>query len=230
MIEALLPTTVVAVESFEDVPGEAPFPGEEDLIARAVEARRREFITARRCARTALRAFGYPDAPIRPGPKREPVWPAGMSGSITHCAGYRAAAVARTADADLLGIDAEPNDPLPEGVAEAITVPGEPEMLHRLTVTHPAVHWGRVLFSAKEAVYKAWFPVTRRWLDFQEARLTIDPDARTFAATLLSDGTRVDGGPPLRLLHGRFTVDRGLVLAVVVAGSSDVREQVDRGR
>jgi enterobactin synthetase component D / holo-[acyl-carrier protein] synthase len=215
VIETLLPPAVVPVEAFDDVPGEAPFPGEEDLIAKAVESRRREFVTARRCARTALRAFGYPDAPIRPGPKREPQWPAGMAGSITHCAGYRAAAVARTSDIALLGIDAEPNGPLPEGVAEAITVPGEPEMLDRLAGTHPDTHWGRLLFSAKESVYKAWFPVTRRWLGFEEARLTIDPDAGTFAATLLVDGVRIDGGPALSVLHGRFRVDRGLVLTAV---------------
>ncbi|GAA0580678.1 4'-phosphopantetheinyl transferase superfamily protein [Paractinoplanes ferrugineus] len=217
MIEALLPPTVVAVEEFEDVPGEAPFPGEEDLIDKAVEGRRREFITARRCARAALRAFGHPDAPIRPGPKREPRWPAGMTGSITHCAGYRAAAVARTVDASLLGIDAEPNGPLPDGVALSITVPGEPEMLDRLARSHPDVQWGRLLFSAKESVYKAWFPVTRRWLGFEEARLAIDPDRGTFAATLLVDGSRVDGGAPLSVLHGRFVADRGLLVTAVVA-------------
>ena len=81
MIETLLPAAVVAVETFTDVPGEEPFPGEEHLITDAVEGRRREFITARRCAREALRAFGYADAPIRTGPKSEPQWPAGITGS-----------------------------------------------------------------------------------------------------------------------------------------------------
>jgi 4'-phosphopantetheinyl transferase EntD len=69
----------------------------------------------------------------------------------------------------LLGIDAEPNGPLPEGVAETVTVPSELAMLDRLAGTHPGTHWGRLLFSAKEAVYKAWFPLTQRWLGFQEA-------------------------------------------------------------
>jgi 4'-phosphopantetheinyl transferase EntD len=218
VIEALLPSTVVAVEAYEDMLGEAPFPGEEDLIAKAVEDRRREFITARRCARAALRTFGHPDAPIRRGPKREPLWPAGMTGSITHCAGYRAAAVAHTADVALLGIDAEPNCPLPEGVSESITAPGEADMLSRLVGSHPGVQWGRLLFSAKESVYKAWFPVTRRWLGFEEAALTIDPDTSTFAATLLVSGTRSDGGPPLSVLHGCFIVVCGLILTAVAAG------------
>ncbi|WP_248581691.1 4'-phosphopantetheinyl transferase superfamily protein [Nocardioides sp. InS609-2] len=218
MIEMLLPPTVVAVEAFDDVPDEKPFPGEEDLIAKAVAERRREFITARRCARTALRAFGYLDAPIRTGPKREPQWPAGMTGSITHCAGYRSAAVARIADMSLLGIDAEPHGPLPDGIIESIARPAEKDMLGRLEVTHPDIHWGRLLFSAKESVYKAWFPVTRRWLGFEEAQLTIDPNSGTFNAQLLADCTRIDGGPHLTVWPGRFTITRDLVLTTVFAG------------
>ena len=215
MMEMLLPATVVAVEAVDDIPGEKPFPGEEDLIAKAVAERRREFITARRCARTALRAFGYLDAPIRTGPEREPQWPAGMTGSITHCAGYRSAAVARIADMSLLGIDAELHGPLPDGVIERIARPAEKDMLGRLGITHPGVHWGRLLFSAKESVYKAWYPLTGRWLGFEEADLRIEPESRTFRARLLVDGHRIGGGPALTEMTGRFAVGRGLILTAV---------------
>ncbi|MEU8262513.1 4'-phosphopantetheinyl transferase superfamily protein [Micromonospora sp. NPDC048999] len=215
MIETLLPPTVVTVEAFSDLPGEAPYPGEEDLIAKAVEGRRREFVTARRCAREALAHLGYAPAPIRPGPKREPLWPAGVVGSITHCASYRAAAVARDTALASLGIDAEPHGVLPDGVAEAVTVAGEPELLRRLAHTDPYVHWDRLLFSAKESVYKAWYPVTGRWLGFEEAELSIDPASRSFTARLLVDGTRTDGGPPLTALHGRYLVAEGLVVTAV---------------
>jgi 4'-phosphopantetheinyl transferase EntD len=98
MISALVPAPVVAFEEFGDVPHEARFPGEEKLVANAVEVRRTEFITARRCARRALAALGHAPAPLRPGPHREPLRPSGFAGSITHCAGYRAAAVARLAE------------------------------------------------------------------------------------------------------------------------------------
>ena len=212
MIEALLPDGVVVVEAFADVPGEPVFPGEEDLVARAVEGRRREFVTARRCAREALAALGHPPAPIRSGPKREPCWPAGVAGAITHCAGYRAAAVAPLGVVAGLGIDAEPHGPLPDGVLEAVTVPGEPEMLAALAARAPGTHWGRVLFSAKESVYKAWYPLARRWLGFEDARLSFDTDtgtAGTFRAEILIDG-------PLRTLTGRFLVDRGLLATAVI--------------
>ena len=215
MIERLLPLGVVAVEAFADDPHEAVFPGEEDYVVKAVQSRRLEFITARRCAREALRLLGHAPAPIHSCPRREPMWPAGAVGSITHCAGYRAAAVAPVDMLDALGIDAEPHEPLPEGVAGSVTVPGEPEMLAALARDHPLLHWDRLLFSAKESVYKAWFPLTRRWLGFEDARLTIDAATGTFAARLLLDGTRVDGGPPMTVLTGRYLFDGGLVVSAL---------------
>jgi 4'-phosphopantetheinyl transferase EntD len=113
-----------------------------------------------------------------------------------------------------IGIDTERNDQLPDGVEESITVAGEPEMLASLSRTFPALHWDRLLFSAKESVYKAWYPLTGRWLGFEEARLAIDPIG-TFAARLLVDGTRTDGGPPLVELRGRFIVAHGLIATAV---------------
>ena len=83
MLSSLLPASVVSYEERADIPGDAPFAGEEWLIDRAVESRRREFITGRRCARRALADLGFPLAPILRGPNREPLWPAGVVSSIT---------------------------------------------------------------------------------------------------------------------------------------------------
>ena len=221
MMAKLLLHGAVAVEAFEDLPGEPSFPGEEFLVANAVETRRREFITARRCAREALAKLGYAPAPIRAGPKREPLWPAGLVGSITHTTGFRAAAVAPRSLLASIGIDAERNERLPDGVEELITVPGEPEMLAALSRAFPATHWSWLLFSAKESVYKAWYPLTGRLLGFEDARLAIDP-VGTFTAKLLVDGTRTDGGPPLVELHGRFVVAHGLVATAVTVPSGYV--------
>jgi 4'-phosphopantetheinyl transferase EntD len=219
MIEQLLPHDAVAVEAFEDVPGELIFPGEESLVVNAIEARRREFITARRCAREALAKLGYAPVPIRAGPKREPLWPAGLVGSITHTTGFRAAAVASRSVLASIGIDTEQNNRLPDGVEESITVPGEPEMLAVLSRTFPAMHWGRLLFSAKESVYKAWYPLTGRWLGFEDARVVIN-SVGTFAAKLLVDGARTDGGLPLVELSGRFIVAHDLIATAVTVPSA----------
>jgi 4'-phosphopantetheinyl transferase EntD len=214
MIEQLVPAGVISVEAFEDVPSEPVFPGEEDLIANSVEGRRREFITARRCARKALAKLGHNPAPIRSGPKREPQWPAGLVGSITHTAGFRAAAVASRSIIASVGIDAEQNEPLPQGVEKLITVRDESEMLVALARAFPTTQWGRLLFSAKESIYKAWYPLTGRLLSFEEVRLTIDPTG-TFAAKLLINGARTDSEPPLTKIRGRFLVARGLVVTAV---------------
>lgn len=215
MIESLLHSGVVACEEYSDLPEEPPFPGEEALVKQAVGSRRREFVTARRCARRALADLGIPAAPILSGDRREPLWPAGIIGSITHCVGYRAAAVARAEHLVGLGIDAEPNGPLPDGIEESVTVADERKRIQELSLRCPTVSWDRLLFSAKESVYKAWYPLTGRQLGFEDADLLIDRESGTFLARILVDGARIDGGAPLREVEGRFTLARGLVLTAV---------------
>src|SRR5258708_33184115 len=110
MIERILPSWVAAVESFGDDPAAVLFPQERAAIARASESRRREFATARACARAAMTRLGLSEVAVLPGSRGAPQWPEGVTGSITHCAGYRAAAVALTRDVVSLGVGAEPND------------------------------------------------------------------------------------------------------------------------
>lgn len=215
MIDDLLPAGVVTAEAFDDRDDESVFPGEEFVVARAVESRRREFVTARRCAREALATLGIAPAPILPGSKQEPVWPRGVVGSITHCVGYRGAAVAARSTLASLGIDAEPHVALSNSILEAVTVPTERPRLARLAERHPGTCWDKLLFSAKESVYKAWFPLTGRMLGFDEAELTIDAAAGTFSARLLVPGTRFDGAPAMTGFTGRFVVKDELVLTAV---------------
>ncbi|MET9654049.1 4'-phosphopantetheinyl transferase superfamily protein [Streptomyces sp. NPDC006460] len=214
MIESILPTGTAVSEAFGDSAEATLYPGEEEFIARAVEARRREFTTTRHCARLALRDLGYEPVAIPSGEKREPVWPTGVVGALTHCLGYRAAALARAEDVVSLGIDAEPHLPLPEGVLGSVSRSEERERIAELTASVPEVHWDRLLFSAKESVYKAWFPLARRWLDFSEATLEFDPSGRAFHATLHQEGPPVDGRP-LTSMSGRWLVDNGLITTAV---------------
>jgi enterobactin synthetase component D / holo-[acyl-carrier protein] synthase len=213
MIEKILPPWVASAEAFDDPPGVTLFPEEEAAIARAVDRRRREFTTARHCARQALAQLGLPAVPILPGERRAPGWPDGVVGSITHCAGYRAAAVSLEALA--VGIDAEPHEPLPEGVMASVSLPQEREALARLD---DQVHWERLLFSAKESVYKAWFPLARRWLGFEEAHITLAPSG-TFTARLLVPGPLVDGRE-LTGFTGRWLVADGLVITAIALPKS----------
>ena len=170
MIERILPSAAVAAELFGDEPGDL-FPAEEAVIARAAGKRRREFTSVRVCARRALAALGQPPAPLVPGERGAPRWPDGITGSMTHCDGYRGCVLARTADLASVGLDAEPNDVLPDRVDRVVTLPAERAHIAELAAARPAVCWDRLLFSAKEAVYKAWYPVTGRWLGFEQASI-----------------------------------------------------------
>jgi 4'-phosphopantetheinyl transferase EntD len=203
MIEAILPAEAATAEAFDDPAGLTLFPEEEAVIAKAVGKRRREFTTTRACARTALARLGLPPVPIVPGPRGAP-----------HCAGYRACAVARDRDLLTIGLDAEPHGQLPEGVLGAVSLAAERERLAALAATVPGTHWDRMLFSAKESVYKAWFPLTQRWLGFADASVTIDPDRGTFTARLLVDGPELEDGP-LTGFTGRWLVDAGLVITAI---------------
>jgi enterobactin synthetase component D / holo-[acyl-carrier protein] synthase len=215
MIEEILPPEVASAEAFADASSAVLFPEEEAAIARAVAKRRGEFTTGRACARAALAKLGLPPAPIPPGPRRAPQWPPGVAGSITHCAGYRAAAVGLVRDVASVGVDAEPNDALPDGVLDHISLAQERDRLPRLAAAAPGVCFDRLLFCAKESVYKAWFPLTGRWLGFEQAEITVEPEAGRFAAELLEPGPVV-GGRALTGFTGRWLVRDGLLLTAIV--------------
>ncbi len=207
MLDRILPPEVRSAHTRADPPSAELFPAETALLTQAVEKRRQEFATVRHCARLALAELGVAPAPILPGVRGAPVWPDGIVGSMTHCAGYRAAAVARTSEVAGIGIDAEVHGPLPPGVLDLVTSASERAHLADLAASDPAVHWERLLFSAKEAVYKVWSPRTGEWLGFEEAELTFDPVRETFTA-------RLPG--PFFTLTGRYVVADDLVGTAIV--------------
>ncbi len=219
MLERILPASA-AVAATRDELDAALYPEEEAVVEKAVEKRRREFVTARACARQALAGLGLAPQAIPCGVRGEPVWPAGTVGSITHCDGYRAAVVARTADLLTLGVDAEPDRPLPDGLLGDIALAEERGWLRQLGAEAPPTNWDRLLFCIKESIYKAWFPLAERWLGFEDARVTIDRAQGTFAADLLVAGPALGGGE-LRSLRGRWLAADGLLLAAIALPASD---------
>ncbi len=210
LLARVLPASALTAEAYADQPGARLFPAEEAVIARAVDTRRREFTTVRHCARAALERLGVPPGPILPGERGAPRWPEGVVGSMTHCAGFRGCAVAHAAHLRTIGLDAEPAAPLPHGVLDAIALPEERAGLRRLG---PGTPWDRLLFSAKESVYKAWFPLTHRFLEFDQARIELDP-AGGFTATLLVTPPSTAAGP-LTGFTGRWIHRDGLVITAI---------------
>ncbi|HSS03365.1 MAG TPA: 4'-phosphopantetheinyl transferase superfamily protein [Kofleriaceae bacterium] len=158
------PGTVVAAAGDATTP--EPLPAEEAaLVARAVARRQREFSLGRMCARRALRRLGREVRAIAAGPRGEPAWPAGTVGSITHCAGFCAAAVAEHPALRGIGIDAERRREVGPAFVRAVCTPRE----RALGVDRGA--GGLLVFSAKESVYKCVSALVGRVLDFAEVEL-----------------------------------------------------------
>ncbi|MGK2881692.1 MAG: 4'-phosphopantetheinyl transferase family protein [Mycobacterium sp.] len=199
-------------ERRDDRDFEALYQEEFEYLAHAVPRRRREFVTTRRCVRDALSLVGVERPPMVPGLAGSPSWPRAVVGSITHCQGYRAAAVARSSDVLAVGIDAEPAEALPRGVLDVVADDEEIQFIRWLSQCRPEVQWDRLLFTAKESVYKVWFPLSRTWLGFEDVGVRLDPSGH-FAATL-SRGLLVPMGEVWEL-SGRWTTDGRHILSAI---------------
>ena len=214
MLGMILPADVESEVYFGETSGGLLFPEEEKIIAHTVEARRREYAAVRSCARACLERLGYPAGS---DPAR--------CGRCTHLAGRDTGqhdplhrlgrSRGRYRPTDLtIGIDAEPDAPLPDGVLGLIATAAEHD--HLAAVHGPDdPNWDRLLFSAKEAVYKAWFPLVGEWLDHHDVEISFDPQHRTFTA-LLSRDDLILNGRHIHQLHGRWIRERGIVLTAVV--------------
>lgn len=191
--------------------------GEETLVDGASQTRRSEFATGRWCARHALGLVGGPhDLPLLADGQGAPRWPAGFGGSITHTQGWTGAAAARTGrgrGVRSLGLDAEVAAPLPPGVLEVVASGRERAELERLGSLDPTTPWDTVLFTAKEATYKAWHPVTGILLSHDDVEVRVGGDGRFTAKARVGAGAG-----PRRTLHvrGRWVLGPRAVVSLAV--------------
>ncbi|GGC60435.1 4'-phosphopantetheinyl transferase superfamily protein [Hoyosella rhizosphaerae] len=230
MIANIVHAPLVTAESFADATGVFVPEVERAAVARAVPKRQAEYFTVRHLARRAMGTLGVPGAeqmPILKGARGAPTWPNGVVGSMTHCTGYRGAVVGYSDHVRSIGIDAEPHTTLPAGVLPSVSIPDEREWLASAMGEYKGIHLDKVLFCAKETTYKAWFPITGRWLGFEDAHVTISVDESpdgalttgTFESRILIDGTALEGDP-IHKLAGKWCIDNGLVVAAIAVSHS----------
>jgi len=167
-------------------------PAEREGIEQASEDRQREFSTGRWLAHALLDEPGAAAAPIPRNADRTPRWPAGRVGSITHSGGFCAVAIGR-ASARLrgVGVDLEPDLTTKPGLERMICFGEELDWIAEAG-TLEAGRRCRVVFSAKEAVYKAFHPSTGRVWRFEEVALRVDLDRGSFRARLPADAGRAE--------------------------------------
>jgi enterobactin synthetase component D / holo-[acyl-carrier protein] synthase len=157
---------------------------EEVLAAGRSDARRGDFIAGRGCARALLGRMGLADEPVTDGPAGEPRWPAGVAGSIAHCRGLCAVAVARSPAVIGLGLDVEVAATVDDEVLAQVCRPDE---LRALESGRRPPEAAAVVFSAKEAFYKLYFSVTERFAWFDDVYVEVDWARQSFVASLVSD-------------------------------------------
>jgi 4'-phosphopantetheinyl transferase EntD len=197
----LFPASVVVAVADARTSRKRGLPEEEEAVRHATDARQREFRAGRACAREALSAFGLHHALLRVGATRAPLWPSGFVGSITHCEGVCAAAVARTDLLASLGMDMERRGRVDRNLRERLAAPTE---IARWTQAFDGCEQDALtlLFSAKESVYKCLSPLLGRFLDFREVDLA--PGERSDCFRMRSC-THMPGLAALAdRVHGRF--------------------------
>ena len=136
-------------------------------------------------------ALGHGEGPVLSGDKREPLWPQGVIGSISHSGKCCLAALSCDPKLLSLGIDIETREGIKPGVRDLVCTQ---EDLEGLGAERGNPEWWKLIFSAKESIYKALYPLLQRWIGFSQASLSFDFSTGTYNAIL---------DPSLMLPHGK---------------------------
>jgi 4'-phosphopantetheinyl transferase EntD len=212
LLRSLLPETVLLAEMApaDADPETLPIP-ERDLIERAVEHRRREFAAGRIMARALLPHLDAQIDALLSDTDRVPVWPRAVVGSITHCRSLCAVAVASRTVSAGIGIDVEPARPLDPGLHAMILREAERSRVDALPSELQPL--GPILvFSIKEAVYKAIYPERRQFLDFQQVEIVFTGEDGFIAEVLVPEASF----PGLSHISGRYRIAEGHIASAVV--------------
>jgi 4'-phosphopantetheinyl transferase EntD len=167
-LSGLFPSGALVAEMREPGNPTLLYPEEAAHLGRAVPKRAREFAAGRLCARLVLTELGIRDFPIKAALDRQPVWPEGVVGSITHTAGFCAAVAADKKHVAAVGMDCELTGSVKTELWGHLFRDGETHWLRSLPPSDQAGA-ATLIFCAKEAFYKCQYPLTREWLNFHDA-------------------------------------------------------------
>jgi 4'-phosphopantetheinyl transferase EntD len=182
-------------------------PEELHLVERAVPKRVMQFAAGRHCARLAAEQLGQNLNALLRGEFGEPLWPAGLKGSITHCDGCCSALVSKDPHLCSVGIDIEPFGSLSSSVLEMIASEKERRMLQE---SWGSESLGKLLFCCKEAVLKAIYPLDRQKRFLESIQIRWDLDQHTFCASADSPVFQQNGTTKL----GKFIMSQGFLSAI----------------
>jgi 4'-phosphopantetheinyl transferase EntD len=151
-------------------------PAEENYFSQLSSVSRKEhYRSGRICAREVLSKLGTLGQPVLRDPQtREPLWPEGISGAITHSGKWAAAAAGKTSDVSGIGIDLEDLErQVDSRISRHVCIPEEQKWLQECGEDFLEQNL-KIIFSAKESIFKAFFPYTRTYLHFHDARILME--------------------------------------------------------
>lgn len=167
-LESLLPAGVRHATSRIPARPIFRFQAEAKAMRTAGDYRQSEFVAGRDCARAALAQIGYPEQPILADADGVPAWPAGALGAISHSRGYCGAVAARQTDYRILGLDLEKTNRLSRAAIERVVHPQEQGYVEG------DQRKASLIFSAKEAFFKAQYPSWQTHANFHDLVLAVE--------------------------------------------------------
>jgi 4'-phosphopantetheinyl transferase EntD len=204
-LQGLFPGGVVAAELAGVVPEGLLTESEAQVISHCAPKRIGDFAAGRLCARVAMAEFGVLDYSLLPGADRQPLWPEGLCGSITHTEGYSAAVVTRRLSFRALGVDCERIAAVHAELWPRILGEAERSCLRQLPQPLQATA-AALMFAAKEAFYKCQYPLTAEWLEFEDIHIESADWARTSGVFSIRPQRRLRLQALPGAIEGRFRV------------------------
>ena len=179
----------------------------------AVASRKADFLAGRLAAHEAVRRAIGEAAEVGRDAAGVPLWPAGVSGSISHHGGVACAVAGPSSAPGGVGVDIAPllgGDSLRAVIRQCLT---EAECVHALSGDRFAREWASIAFAAKESLFKAAHVRVARFIGFDEAALVgIDPESRHWTLAL---ATRLAGELETREVTGAYAWDGDRLFAVL---------------
>jgi len=203
LLQSLVPQSACVLQPVSRLQG-ALLPVERKDAGSMGTSRLRHFVAGRTAARIALERLGFPKVPVPRGEDGEPLWPAGVCGSISHSRDLCLCLVASSEGVLSVGVDIEEVDRVRPELARRVMTPAERSEWEGLE-THQGMVRLALVFSAKEAYFKFQYPITGRFLGFGDAEVHLDPNGGLQVVPLQS-------GPSA---SGVGMVVQGLVVAVL---------------
>lgn len=220
IVSQLLPASVLAAQITKAVDTQKLYAEEAHSLGNVAPKRLQDFTAGRLCARRVLAQLGHHQFALLIGDDRRPVWPQGIIGSITHTHNFCAAIATAESELIALGIDAECLNAVSQQVLPEIATEDEITWLSRFSESDRR-HYATLIFSAKEAFYKAQFQLTKSWMGFHD--LVLCPASSRFDQGHFS---LVIVNPPKGLqtksrISGHFSITREHLITAISLSTQD---------